>query len=328
MAERTAFVTGATGFLGSHVAEALLRAEWKVRALRRPAARAVFDRGPTLEWVPGNLSSATDLRALIAGCQAIVHVAGLVKARTLEDYREVNLRGTERLLAAARKSAPDALFLLVSSQAAAGPAVEGRPVREGDSARPISWYGVSKREGEQAVERQWKGPWIILRPGVVYGPRDRGLLALFATAARGWVPVPAASSRIQLIAAERVALAIERAAGRPDLSGRTGFLCDPEPVTIATLAAALARLPERPARLARIPDLLVRLAGLGETLLEAATRRSRPFNADKAREILAGDWVSDPAPMGRDLALPPPVALEDGLRATWDWYVQEGWLVL
>ena len=74
----------------------------------------------------------------------------------------------------------------------------------------------------------------------------------------------------------------------------------------------------------RLP--LVRLAGAVETLREAATGRSRPFNADKAREILAGDWLCDPTPFRRDLALPQPPPLEDGLRETWDWYRKQGWL--
>ena len=279
------------------------------------SSRATFRRRPT--W----------LRAA-RGCDAIVHVAGLVKARSLEDYREVNVRGTERLIAACRESAPDALFVLVSSQAATGPARGGSPVREGDPAHPISWYGLSKKEAEDAVVGGWKGPWIVLRPGVIYGPGDRGLLTLFAAAARGIVPVPAGQARVHLIAAAYAALAIARASARRDLSGRAGFLCDPEPVEIRALAGILSRLPRRPARLLPIPDFLLLLAGAAETLRERLTGRSRPFNADKAREILAGDWLCDPAPMLRRPGLPRPPSLDDGLRATWDWYAAQGWLPL
>jgi nucleoside-diphosphate-sugar epimerase len=161
----------------------------------------------------------------------------------------------------------------------------------------------------------------------VYGPGDRGLLTLFAAAARGWVPVPAGSSRIQLIHAARAALGIARAAGRPDLAGRTGFLSDPDPIRIRDLAAILARLPERRARLLRVPTSLIRAAGAVETLREALTGVSRPFNSDKAREILAGDWVCAPV-LQENLDLPPPSPLEDGLRETWNWYRQAGWLAL
>lgn len=329
MAGRRVFVTGATGFVGSHVTRALCDDGWNVRALarRRGDARQLGFGNLDVEIVHGDLCAGIDLARAARGCDAIVHVAGLVRnARTLAHYQAVNVHGTERLLRAARQSAPDALFVFVSSQAAAGPARDGRPVREGDIARPVSWYGVSKRQGEEAVEREWKGPWIVLRPAVVYGPGDRGLLPVFRAASRGWVPVPAGRSRIQVIHAGEAALAIARAAGRPDLTGRTGFLCDPDPMTVRDFTRAIARLATRPARLVPVPALLVRVAGLAEAFRAMTTPRSGPLNVDKTRELLAGDWLCDPAPLRRDLALPAPTPLEDGLRAAWNWYAREGWL--
>ncbi len=328
MTSRLALLTGATGFLGGHVARALLGEGWRVRALARsdPAASPLLD-GLALEVVAGDLSPSTDLAAAASGCDAVVHVAGLVKARTLEDYREVNLRGTERLVAGATRTAPEAKFVLVSSQAAAGPARDGRPVMPSDPARPVSWYGVSKLEGENAVRQRWRGPWTVLRPGVIYGPGDQGLLTYFRMACRGYVPVPAARSRIQIGPAEQVALAVARAAALPGLAGLTAFLCDPSPVTVGELAGLVAGLPAEAARLVPIPKLLVRAAGIAETLRETLTRRSRPFNADKARELLAGEWICVGG-LRQELGLPEPIPLEQGLRATWDWYVRQGWLIL
>src|SRR5437867_678629 len=128
-----AFVTGGTGFVGWHVANALAADGWTVRAL----ARGGVERRSGLEELPvqvvaGDLSSSpTELARALAGCAAVVHAAGLVKARSLADYRAVNVGGTERLLAAASEACPDAVFVCVSSQAAAGPARAGRPVAEG-----------------------------------------------------------------------------------------------------------------------------------------------------------------------------------------------------
>ena len=324
----TAFLTGGTGFVGAHTARALAAAGWRVRLLaRRPeAARSGLLEGIPVEPVPGDLSSAGLPAAALSGVDAIVHVAGLTKARSLEDYREVNARGTERLLQAAARTSPDALFVLVSSQAAAGPAHRGVPVTERDAPRPVSWYGLSKREGEEAVERLWRGPWHVLRPGVVYGPGDRGLLQYFRMAARGIVPIPAGRSRVQLIAVERAALAVARAAGRRDISGRASFLCDPVPVALEELARMIGALPGRRPRFVPVPDFGVRALGTLETGLELLTRRSRPFNADKARELLAGDWLCDGGFLPGALDLPPPVPLPEGLRAAWDWYRASGWL--
>jgi nucleoside-diphosphate-sugar epimerase len=328
MTARLALLTGATGFLGGHVARALLDAGWGVRALARTdPARSALLGGVPVEVFPGDLSASTDLAAAASDCEAIVHVAGVVKARTLEEYREVNFRGTERLVVAAGRTVPAAMFVQISSQAAAGPAREGRPVTPGDPPRPVSWYGVSKLEGEEAVRRAWKGPWIVLRPGVVYGPGDHGLLTYFRMACSGWLPVPAANRRIQIGAAAPIALAIARAAGRRDLSGRTAFLCDPEPVTVRQLATLVALLPPKRARLLPLPDPLVRLAGLAETWREMLTKKSRPFNADKAREVLAGEWLCQSG-LRSELELPEPFSLEQGLRDTFDWYRREGWLNL
>ncbi|MEP6801676.1 MAG: NAD-dependent epimerase/dehydratase family protein [Acidobacteriota bacterium] len=325
----TCLLTGATGFLGSHVARSLLARGWSVRALVRGGPERLGTLPAAgVEVVAGDLSAATDLDAAASRVDAVVHVAGITKARTREEYREGNARGTARLVDAARRSAPGALFLLVSSQAAAGPARGGRPVAEEDPPRPVSWYGESKREGEEAVRAAWRGPWVVIRPSVVFGPGDRGLLLLFRAAAKGWLPVPAADSRIQLIRAERAADAIAAAAARPDLAGRAGFLADPAPRTIGELSTLIASLPPKRPRLVAVPRAAVRVAGAVETVVESLTRRSRPFNADKAREILAGDWICDGTPLARDLRLPEAPPLREDLAATWGWYVREGWLSL
>ena len=322
-----AFVTGGSGFLGWHAAKALAEGGADVRAnVRGGVTRVTGLEDIPVEIAEGDLSETGIPAAALDGCSVVVHVAGLVKARTLAEYREVNVAGTERLLEAARRACPEALFLYVSSQAAAGPARGRRPVAENDPARPVSWYGISKREGEETVARLWPGPWIVLRPGVLYGPRDRGLLTYFQMARTGVLPVPAARSLVQIGSVEQTALAIARAVRRTDLGGRTGFVCDPEPIALRELARLIAKCSGRRVRLVELPDSAVRLAGTLETLREAVSRRSRPFNADKAREVLAGDWLCDGEPMRRDLELPEPPPLEDGLRATWAWYRKEGWL--
>ena len=323
----TVLLTGGTGFLGRHVARVLIDEGWALRVLARQSASAEIALAELpVDIVLGDIARDSDLDAAARGCHAVVHLAGVVAARTLEEYRRVNVRGTERLVQAARRSAPEAFFLYVSSLAAVGPARAGRPVREGDEPRPVSWHGASKLEAEEVVRREWPGPWIVLRPGAVYGPGDRGLLVYFQLAESGWLPVPAGLSRFQVAHVNAVALAVGRAVVRPDLAGRRGFLCDPESIRMRDFAAAVAGLRRPPARLLNLPHGLVRIAGVAATLRQTLTRRAGAFNADKAREILAGDWICDGDPMRRDLGLPPPVPLAEGLRETREWYLAQGWL--
>ena len=206
-------LTGGTGFVGSHVAEALVTAGWSVRALVRRPTSAGWLRGPGIETVTGDVRDPGTLGPLLRGASAVVHVAGKTGARSLEDYRAANAGGTEKLVHATREGAPGAHFVLVSSLAAAGPSGAGAPVRPSDPPHPVSSYGVSKREGEEAVERSGL-PFTILRPSAVYGPRETAIRDLFVAASRGFAPVLAGGTpKIQLVYALDVAAAAVRAAG-------------------------------------------------------------------------------------------------------------------
>jgi nucleoside-diphosphate-sugar epimerase len=327
MAGPTAFVTGGTGFFGSHVVRALLSRGWTVRALLRRAERPGGLQGEPVEFVPGSLAEAERYRQALEGCDAVFHLAGLVKARSLAEYREANVRGTETLAAAVRDTAPSAHFVYCSSQSAAGPSRGGR-VREADPARPVSWYGRSKLEAEEAVARILSGSrWTILRPGVLYGPRDRGLLVYFRMAARGWVPVLAGGrGRVQLLWAPDAAASFVAIAGQERFVRRRCFVADPEPVTYGEIADEMAALRDPSARKLPLPAIAIRAAGWGASVLEALTGRSRPFNRDKVREILEREWVCDPAPFWRDLKNPPLLRRGEGFRRTSKWYREQGWI--
>jgi nucleoside-diphosphate-sugar epimerase len=262
----------------------------------------------------------------IEGADAVVHAAGLTKARTLPEYLAANARGTEALARSSWEAAPGATFVLVSSQSAAGPSRGGSAVTEFDPPHPVSWYGISKLEGEHALLRHWKGAWSIVRPSVVYGAGDSSLLQLFATVARGWAPVLAGGRRrIQLIWAHDLARVLFAAATRPALAGRRGFAAGP-PVTMRELVAFVASLRRPPARLFPVPAFAIRAAGRIETLREMVTRRARPFNRDKAREILQPDWICDPEPYLRDAGVDELRPWREGLVETLGWYQREGWL--
>ena len=321
---KTIFVTGATGFVGSHAARLFLARGWRVKALvRRPDRPGLLP--PGCETVSGNLESGGFGEAL-AGCDAVLHVAGLTRARNLDGYLAVNARGTAGLVRIASENAPAATFVLVSSQSAAGPSRDGVPVAEGDAPRPVSWYGTSKLEGERAVEKGWAGPWCVVRPSVVYGEGDPGMLQLFATVARGWAPILAGGRRlVQLIGAEDLARVLYSAATMPGLAGRRGFAAG-LPVAMGDLVRFAASLRRPPARTFPLPSVAIRAAGWVESLREALTGRSRAFNRDKAREILQPGWVCDARPFLRDAGVESLEPWREGVAKTISWYVREGWL--
>lgn len=322
---KTVFLTGATGFVGSHAARRLLADGWRVRALvRRPDKPGLLPDG--IEVVVGQLVDNTGYRAALYGCDAVLHVAGLVKARTRQEYLVANADGTEKLVRAAGEACPSAMFVLVSSQAAAGPSRDGQPVTESAPPRPVSWYGESKLEGERRLAQHARGPWCVVRPSVVYGPGDTGVLELFRIVQSGFAPIVAGGlCRVQLIAVEDLVEVLVASLGRPDLSGRQGFAAR-DTVATKALFGYLANLRNPPARLVPVPALAIRAAGLWESLRETVTGKSRPFNRDKAREMLQPDWMCDPTPFLRDLNVTLSRPWEAGIRELCRCYVASSWL--
>lgn len=292
--------------------------------VRRPDRPGLLPAGT--EVVSGDLNEVERYKTALDGCDAIVHIAGVVKARSLAEYRRSNAGGAEALAKSGTAICPQAMFVLVSSQSAAGPVRHDRPVTEYDVPQPVSWYGISKLEGEEAIARQWRGPWCVVRPSIVYGGGDPGLLEMFAAIQAGWAPILAGGhSRVQVIAVEDLARVLVAAAGRPDLSGRRGFAAG-ETITMRQFVMDIAALRTPPPRVVPVPAVAVRAIGLLESARQWATGVARPFNWDKAREALQPGWVCDPQPLLRDLAVAGLKGWKEGIRAVCRCYVDAGWL--
>ena len=213
MTGRVAALTGATGFLGRALCEVLPLEGWTLRVLARPDVEA--PRGA--EVVIGRLADQGALERLADDADLVVHVAGLVKARTPAGFIPVNVDGARRMAEAAAKTAPGAHFVLVSSLSARAP--------------QLSAYAASKAAGEAAV-REVVTPdrLTIVRPPAIYGPGDRETLALFRAVDRlPALPSPGpASARLALIHVEDAARQIAALAGqRP--TGATWALADARP---------------------------------------------------------------------------------------------------
>ncbi len=305
MPPRLAAVTGGTGFLGGPVVEALLRAGWRVRVLAR--REAVFPGG--VEVVRGDLADAAALAALVRGAGAVVHAAGLVKARSRAAFMAVNRDGAARLAGAV---GPGVRVVLVSSQAARCPGV--------------SAYAESKRAGEDAAAAALgAASWVVARPCVVYGPGDWEGLALLRLA-RGWaVPSVRPEPRIAMVHVRDVAGAIATLCGGGP-SGVALELCDARAdgygwaELIGAVGAAVGCRP----RLVGVPDGLVRAAGAMGTLGGALAGRPAMFGRGKAAEFLHRDWGCAAAARVPEELWRPQVGLAEGLAETVTWWRARG----
>lgn len=318
---RLVLLTGATGFVGSHVAEALVREGAGVRCAVRASSDLRWLAGLPVETRRIDLASRAALEAALEGVTEVVHAAGLTRARRDAEYFRVNAEVTEGVASAAVAAGVER-FVLVSSLAARGP--DG-------AAGPVSPYGASKREAEErlaAVAARAGGRLAtrVLRPGGVYGPRDRDLLPLFRLAALGFVPAPPGPGRLQPVHAHDVAAAV--------LRGLRATGTDPGPVAIGgpevhewvEVAEALGEAVGRSVRLVRVPRLLFLAAGsLGEIAAELL-RRAPELDRRRARDLTRLSWTCDLGPAERGIGWRPAVDLRRGLAETADWYREAGWL--
>jgi dihydroflavonol-4-reductase len=320
-----ALVTGATGFVGSHLAEALRRGGHEVTALARSSRKAEALISQGVRVVAGDLHDAAALERAAAGQDIIYHVAGVVAARDEAEFLRANRDGTRNILSAAERNGHPR-FVLVSSLAAAGPAPRGVPLTGREAPRPVTAYGRSKLAAEELV-RGSALRWSVIRPPIVYGPRDREVLKIFRLARLRLAPVFGdGSQELSAVHALDLAEALVAVGQSATTVGGIYPACHPEVFTSAELGHAVARAMGRSVTTIRIPATFAR-ALLSVT--EAGARLARQvtiLTADKANEFFQPAWTGDPEPLTRDTGWRATYDLEKGLANTYHWYRQAGWL--
>jgi nucleoside-diphosphate-sugar epimerase len=319
-------VTGGTGFVGSHLIEALREAGDTVTVLARTPARAAGLGWLGVRIVEGDLGDRDRLRQAVADQDVIYHSAGLVAALDEAAFLAVNRDGTVRLLeAAARMGRPR--FVFVSSLAAAGPTPRGHRRRGDEAPAPISGYGRSKLAGEQAV-RAGPLPWTIVRPPGVYGPRDREFLRLFRATRYGVLPVFDPGQELSLVHVRDLARALVLLGRTAGAEGGIFYPCHPDIVTSAELARTIGRSMGRAVRVMPLPPWMARTALAVTALAARLTGGTTLLTPDKGNELFAPAWTCDPGGLERvtEGRWTAEYDLERGVRQTAAWYREAGWL--
>jgi nucleoside-diphosphate-sugar epimerase len=323
----TVLITGASGFIGRRLRDALLERGADVIALRRPGSpEPKRGRSAVVDYTDRDALRRLVEKEKPALC---LHVAGATKGVTYADFREANVTPTRNLIHAFRDAYPEVRrFVHVSSLTAYGPSTRDRPHREDSPRRPVEFYGQSKLEAEEAVEAVGAAvPWTILRPGGVYGPGDVDYFEAFRWIERGLNMFYGNRDRwFSALYVDDFVRAVIAAAGREETKGKGYFVDDGRPVTWDEFQGHIARASGRKVRTIDLPEFLVDVAATFGELATRIDRKPRLFNKQKARMGAQEAWTCRSDALRADAGWAPEVDVPEGVKRALAWYRQEKWV--
>ena len=313
-------VTGASGFIGSHLVKKLVAAGESVRCLVRRRTQLP----PEVEPISGDLVSGRGIEDAVRGVDAVIHLAGVTKALHVAEYYAGNAQATEVLSRALQGRS--VRLVHVSSLAAIGPSVDGTPVDEDATPHPVSHYGKSKLEAEQVVRRMAPNA-VIVRPPVVYGPRDTDVFQLFKSISKGLVLEISGGDRwFSAIYVEDLCDGLLAALRSPRGEGRAYFLAFPKAATWREFGSAAARIMGRTPRTLQVPPGVAKVVGACAEVWARVTRSPGIVSREKIAEAQCRYWTCDTRRAAAELGFEARTSLEAGIARTLAWYKEAGWL--
>jgi nucleoside-diphosphate-sugar epimerase len=315
-------VTGATGFVGSHIARALAEAGREVLCGVRSTSGTRWIDDLTTERVRSDLESQRSLVEAVRGVQLVVHAAGITRSGRASDYHSINAAGTRRLAGAAA-AAGVRRFVLISSLAARGPDASAKA--GGD--HPVSDYGRSKLAAETYL-RDLEGAMeaIVLRPAAIYGPRDRDFLPLFKMARAGLLLFPSSAGPLQPVYVDDMARAALAATGGDDVGFGPFPVAGGQTYAWQDVVTGLEKAFERHMRAVRLPAGAFLLAGAASEQVARIRGQAGPFDQRRARDLAVHTWTCEVSGTEEALGWRAEVPLFEGLQRTARWYLRAGWL--
>lgn len=325
---KSVMLTGATGFVGSHIAEALLEKNIKLSIFsrRQNDLTKQFERSGASIFTGEN----TDKKAIAAaleGVDTVIHAAGATKGICEDDYIKANTDFTGRILSFLNESQK---FIYISSQAAAGPSSINSPITEEKNSHPLTYYGKSKLVSENLV-REWGSSngnnYIILRPSSVYGPREKDIFTYFKLMSRGlFFLLGTGEKKISIIYVKDLVSAIITAA-ESSKKGETFFVCNDEGVNWLELGEEIKKAVGKKSVIKlNIPEKLVYPIGFASDILARITRKPALLNNQKLIEMKQEAWLCSNKKIKEILGWKSGYTLSSGIKETADWYFKEGWI--
>ena len=328
-------MSGASGFIGSGLVTTLSELGHEVSALMRPNTHSEFLKDVPFTRLTGDLRDQDSLNRACENVDAVIHLAGLTSAKDREEYFKFNAEGTKNIAQAAANSGSVKKFIYVSSLSAAGPSIGLAPKLETDLEHPVSYYGESKLRGELYLEElKGKLPFIIIRPPMVYGPRDSNILIFFKAIQKNWLPIMPSKSTTghkyySSIHVDDLIQSLVLSLNAPDSIYKNGerfFVSDGHIYTYERIMSIItSELGVNPIRV-KVPIALVAGIFKAGTFLGKIVGKDIPFTEDKLKQLLPDYWICSSQKAFEKLDFKPKYTMDTGIPQTVAWYKIQGWL--
>jgi nucleoside-diphosphate-sugar epimerase len=316
-------VTGANGFVGSHIAETLLEENYHVICAVRGTSNLKWIKNLSLEYRYGSLSDKKFLDTVVKDVDVIVHCAGVVRAMTKDEYFRANAENTKNLCEAILKNNPNLKkFVFISSQAAMGPAVDGVK-KITDDVNPVSDYGLSKVAAEAEIKKTLlnKIPYTILRPAAVYGPRDKDIFIFFNLVHKHIRPLTLTKRFLQLVYVKDVAKAVVSCLENKKSDNNVYYLANSQIHTWADIGRRIASSVGIKTIPVPVPDFIFKISGFFCEIFSRITKKPAVLNNQKITELLQKYWTADNKPAKKDLNIEF-TSLDVASKITYNWYLR------
>ena len=330
MSNRTiAVVTGANGFVGSHLVDLLLEKNYTVRCITRKSSSLKWLEGKNVEIYDCGLLDKENLRKVFTGADYIYHVAGVVKSKTPEGYFQGNVDTTKTLLDVSLEFKTNIKkFLIVSSQTAVGPSLNGQAVDETTKCNPITTYGKSKLAEEQlAISYMDKLPITICRAPAIYGERDTEIFIFFQTFNKGLMTtIGFDKKKLSLLHVRDLVNGFYLAAESDKSAGQIYFISSDKYYTWEEVGKITAEvLNKKPIRIKVPHSVVYTLAAIAQFFARFSSKPAT-LNIEKARDITQNSWTCDTSKAVRDLGYRQNISIAEGIRRTCEWYKEMKWI--
>ena len=328
--EKITLVTGGTGFIGSHLVDELIARGRKVRSLAKLESNVQHLEKLGVEIFRGDLTNLDSLRGIEKDVESVFHLAAIARPMAIKDeeYFKVNTQGTRNLLEVFKNHSLGK-FVYLSSVSAVGPSRDGQPVNEKTVPGPIDAYGQSKLESEKIaldfVEEN-EMPIVILRPPMVFGPRDFEMLKLFKMVKTGFFPIRGRhNGHFEFCYVGNLI----QACFLSEEKGETGeiyHVSNERNYTLREILDTISRAEKVKLMPFYLPNFLMTLTGLIVELLGKISGFHPPFSRDTVKWMSTDFWVSDISKIKKDLGYQPKYSLEEGVKETVQWYQKNKFL--